>query len=252
MGMERISSGGPVSKVPGGVKTLVLTGLVTLGGTGVLIATRHDGGGDGSALRAACPGPAVGAVASTQVACATVLPPKHKNTRTQIIDLASPDQVALKFSFCNGLTCGDANPECYSNKWIPSFAGQVPASITLPVPDGLTIGKVTVGSADNPGAAAYAKGAEVTMSTGSDGQAHIQLNVVSHELAHVAQATNGQVCGITQEEKDQLEQAEGTVLNGQKTRSVRVIVEWQGPLSTPLPGTVRVNEGNPVALPGSP
>jgi hypothetical protein len=251
--MEKIGTGGLVSKVPGGVKTLVLTGLVTLGGAGAaVVATRDGGGGDGSALRATCPAPATGAVASTQVACATVLPPKNKNSRTQIIDLASPEQVPLKFSFCNGLTCGDANPECYSNKWIPSFAGQVPASITVPVPDGLTIGKVTVGSAGDSGSAGYAKGADVSMSTSPDGQAHIQLNVVSHELAHAVQATNGQVCGIPEEEKNQLEQAEGTVLNGQKTRSVRVVIEWEGPLSTPLPATVRVNEGNPVTLPGSP
>ena len=253
VGMEQIGRSpeprGPVGRIPGGLKTLVLTGVVTLGGTGVVVATRHDGG-DSSALRATCAGADGGAVASTQVACSTVLPAED-DTRTQIIDLASPDQVALKFSFCNGLTCGDVDPECYSNKWIPSFSDQVPASITLPVPDGLTIGKVTVGSAAEPGAA-YAKGSDVTIGTGADGQAHIQLNVVGHELAHVVQKTNGRVCGITQEEKDQLEQTEGTALNGQKTRSVRVVVEWHGPTSTPLPGTVRLNEGNPVGLPGSP
>jgi len=65
------------------------------------------------------------------------------NEVTQYFEFFSDKEIKFSASFCNGLTCGDADPECYSNKWIPGgWIGNTPQSIEIPFLAGSKVKKV--------------------------------------------------------------------------------------------------------------
>jgi hypothetical protein len=225
----------------------VAAGVVTVGAGTFIAVNVLTGGGGPTGLDAACRGGVTGDVSSTQVACSTALPKSGKNKRIQVIDLASPAEVPLKFSFCNGISCGDADPECYSNKWIPSFADKVPVSVQIPVPDGLRPSRVTLGAGGSSAAGGFDRH-DVSWNSGG-GSINVSLrSIVGHELTHVLQQTDGKVCGISEEEHQKFVDDQGDTLKNQ-TRSVRIVVEWEGADTTPLPNTVRINNTSNVNLP---
>jgi hypothetical protein len=157
----------------------------------------------------------------------------------QVFDLRMPGKFSLNFRWCDGLTCGDAAPECYSNKWIPSF--DTP-SIELRLPPA------------SPGRGDFEPIHQVIVQrVGEDDrvlstiqQAMQQQNEMNQLLRTIELNQNdairgilqnlrahkddsGRLCGLTDEEKKGFEQEFGLELDNTGNEHLRVTVIWNHP-----------------------
>jgi hypothetical protein len=200
-----------------------------------------DAGGFADHLGDPCPPAAarqVAGAAGPAVACSSLVT-TPEGDRLQILDVVVPRRTALTFSYCNGLSCGDADPECYSNKWIPQFAGGVVGTLTLTPPPGAAAAEVVAGTGAAggalrplPTAVVPGPGGAVTVTSSSP---------LASELAKYAR--DGKQCGLSAGEHQAFLRRFGSSFESTDTEVVRVVVRWKGGTPGTTPQPPRLNGG---------
>lgn len=157
----------------------------------------------------------------------------------QVFDIRLPSKFSLTFRWCDGLSCGDAAPECYSNKWIPSFEAP---SLEMRLPPAASgqdpfapIRQVIVQQVDENNRVLS------TMQQTIERQQQLQQILHSIELNRNDQIRgiienlrahrdgSGRQCGFTDEEKKGFEQKFGSDLDNTGNEHLRVTVVWNRP-----------------------
>ncbi|HLF41021.1 MAG TPA: hypothetical protein VI854_06050 [Acidimicrobiia bacterium] len=155
-------------------------------------------------------------------------------------------RLELLFRFCSGLTCGDADPECFSNKWIPSFPEP---RVILAVPPGgfEQATEVLVERLDTDGNVVseqkLRQAGEVLRTLN---QLQIDLHESSKGIIQNLRAHtdgSGKLCGFTDDEKAGFVQEFGTGLDTSASQ-MRITILWKPPAEGEVIPPVRAQLGS--------
>lgn len=200
------------------VVVAVATGTLAVGGVLGLVSQRGE---QDSAVERALKRPCVSAtprsadVDAPTVACNTI-----DADGIQIIEIQLPKKVPLRFAYCDGRVCGDADPECASNKWMPQFAGAMARRVV--------VGPIAGGSVDS----AATSGAKAPATAESSVSVGVSNAVVASLRMHLR---DGRVCGYTDEEYQAFRGRFGSEYVNENT-TFRIAVRWRsGSAGTPPP-----------------
>jgi hypothetical protein len=247
--------GAPITAMPQSATSAPLTGLTTrvtgaaaalVLTVGVIAAAVGVGRNDASFvdhLSDPCPPGAsrpVADVSGPTVACSGTVTTADGDL-LQFLDIVVPTDTALSFSYCDGLRCGDADPECYSNLWIPQFADKVVGSLTLTPPPGATPVEVAAGSGARAGGLSQVSTAPTI---GANGSVTIGgLSPVASALSEYVR--DGKLCGLTEREYESFRSVHGSNLQNHDSRVVRVVIRWTGGKA---PSSVQLNGATQLSL----
>lgn len=157
----------------------------------------------------------------------------------QVFDIRQPSKYSLNFRWCDGLTCGDADPECFSNKWIPSF--EAPA-LQLRLPPASAgkdpfdrLGKVMVQQInEHEQVISTVEKAFQRQEQMLEMLRDIQLqqdtlmrSMMQNLRAHQNDA--GRLCGLTDEQRQGFQEEFGAELDNRGNEHLRVTVVWERP-----------------------
>jgi hypothetical protein len=221
------------------VAALAAAGAVV--GGSVAAATKASSRVASSPLAAPCPAPATPAPPADQsgVGCNAYVVQRNGDVR-QTVDVTTPTSIPVSFGFCSGFTCGDADPECLANQFIPGFgAGAVVRSVQLVPPAGAHLKDVVAG--EGP-ALPRVRAVAATPNTNPDGS--VSVNVPSELMSHF-RTHLGRVCGLGDAAHTDFVNKYGTAFDNSAGALIRVVVTWTG-ATQPTSGP-----GGPVTISGS-
>jgi hypothetical protein len=253
-GLQSHPTGISLPKPPPG--TSVLTSVVTTA-TGLLLAVSviaaavgvgRNGADFRDHLKEPCPPAAtrqVGNPSGPTVGCSSTVPVDDgSGDILQTVDLVMPATITVGFRFCDGLSCGDADPECYSNQWIPSFGGENLSRMTIAPPPGARAAGVVAGAGSSAGSLSQLA---ATPTIGADGS--VTVSVPSPTRSAIASRFHdGKICGFSEDEKRAIEERLGSSYDNSAQRVVRVVIRWKGASAGASPPPVRINNSQDLGL----
>jgi serine/threonine-protein kinase len=217
------------------VAILVAAVLASIG----VLAVSHSGRFTpwyAAALTASCPTvPSASAGAAPSVTCNRVLR-TSSGEAVQVSEVRSPTTIPLGFGFCSGQTCGDADPECLSDLYIPQFGAALVTTLTVATPPGATPSDVAV--------AASRSGRFQPIEAPSTNTAGDHITVKLNTPLAAAMQPHFKVgrgyCGFNAAQVKALHAQFGNTYDNRQFAVLRLIARWKfaGPL--PSPGAVKL------------
>jgi hypothetical protein len=231
-----------------GVSAALPVAVATLAVAGALVGGSVAGRGAGdrvsartTPLTAPCPVPPAKpiAVGTTVLGC-NALRVVAPGEVQQVVDLLGPSSFAVSFGYCNGFTCGDADPDCLANRYIPGWPAEVVRTVTVTPPPGATLKQAIVGTGPAPSSVRPAAAPPPTVAADGAVTVDVPSPLMSHFQTHL-----GRICGLGEADHTAFVQQFGPAFDNSAGAAVRLLVTWSGATNA------TAGAAAPVALNGS-